>query len=279
MASPIAPEVRAAAAFPDWRFATLDFDFEPASRSAWVAFKADRDPCFTSQTLTDMASVRESLRALFAAGGGRGPVDYVVLASNKPGVFNLGGDLAMFARSIRSGGRDELRSYAHACIDVMHGMISAYGLPVVTLAVALAQDFLFADETATLGVPEVAFNTFPGMGAITLLQRRIGVPLTERIVAGGNTYSAREMAELNVVDAVLPARGTRDAVLAWMREGGEPVRARRLAVTSARRACFPVARADLIRIVDVWTDCSCDVTARDLRHMDRLVSAQRKLAS
>ncbi len=286
----IAHEVRAAADFPNWQFETLDFAYEPASRSAWVSFKAEGDPCFTFQTLVDMANVRESLRALFATSG-RGPLDYVVLASNKPGVFNLGGDLAMFARSIRSGERDSLRTYAHACIDVMHGMISAYGLPVVTLAVisgqalgggfeaALAQDFLFADERATLGVPEVAFNTFPGMGAITLLQRRIGVPLTERIVASGDSYSARQMADLNIVDAVFPAHSAREAVLAWMTEGGEAARARRLAVTNARRTCFPVSRSELIKIVDIWTDCSCDVTSRDLRHMDRLVSAQRRMAS
>lgn len=283
---------REASDFPNWRFPTLDFDYEPSSRSAWMSFKADGDPCFTFQTLTDMADVRESLRALFATETiKRYPIDYVALASRKPGVFNLGGDLAMFARAIRARERDLLRAYAHACIDVVHGMVCAYGLPVVTLAVlsgqalgggleaALAQDFLFADDTAVLGVPESAFNTFPGMGAVSLLTRRIGAARTEQVIVSGDTYSARQMLELGVVDRLAPAGCAREAALAWMREGGAAERARRLALTKARRSCFPLTFAELIRIVDVWTDISCEVTPRDLRHMERLVAAQKRMAA
>lgn len=283
---------REAASFPNWRFATLDFDYDPGSRSAWISFKADGSPCFTRQMLADMADARGALQALFRATGAEAfPIDYVALASRKPGVFNLGGDLAMFARSIRGGERDALRTYAHACIDVMHGMISAYGLPVVTLAVisgqalgggfeaALAQDYLFADEAATLGVPEIAFNTFPGMGAITLLTRRVGAALTERIVSSGETYTAKQLHACDVVDVAASDGDARDAALAWMVEGGPAATKRRLAVTAARRKCFPVSRRELIDIVDVWTDCSCSVTPKDLRHMDRLVAAQKRMAA
>ena len=283
---------REAASFPNWQFATLDFDYDPASRSVWISFKADGAPCFTHQTLADMADARESMRGLFRhTGAAAFPVDYVALASRKPGVFNLGGDLAMFARSIRDGERSALRAYAHACIDVMHGMISAYELPVITLAVisgqalgggfeaALAQDYLFADDTASLGVPEVAFNTFPGMGAITLLTRRVGPALTGQIVSSGDTYTAKQLHDCDVVDVFSPHESAREAALAWMVEGGAAKTARRRAITAARRRCFPVSLAELLEIVDVWTDCSCNVTTKDLRHMDRLVAAQKRMAA
>ena len=276
--------------FPAWHFSALDFEYHPATRSAWMSFKADGPPCFTFQTLTDMANVRESLRVLNASDRNQHfPVHYVALASNKPGVFSLGGDLAMFSRAIRQGEHAMLRAYAHACIDVVHGMFSAYGLPVITVGVlsgqalggglesALAQDVLFADEAATLGVPEVAFNTFPGMGAVTLLTRRIGAARAERVITGGEAHTAHEMLALGIVDRVASVGTAKAAALDWMVEGGDERRVRRLAITQARRTCFPVTWEELINIVDVWTDCSCDVTPQDLRHMDRLVAAQTKM--
>ena len=133
-------EPRAPSDFPNWRFETIDFEFDLATRSVWMASKAEATPFFTMQMLTDLANIRESLCALFAWGGERPfPVHYVILASNKPGVFNLGGDLAMFARSIREAEREPLRAYAHLCINVLHSMLMGYGLPVITLAVIAGQ--------------------------------------------------------------------------------------------------------------------------------------------
>ncbi len=285
-------EPRTPGDFPDWRFETLDFAYDAETRSVWMWFKADGPPCFTVQTLTDLANVRASLIGLFASGAtAETPVHYAALASHRPGVFNLGGDLSLFAQAIRRGEREVLRAYAHACVDVVHGGVTAYGLPIVTLAVisgqalgggleaALANDVLFAEEDASIGVPEIAFNTFPGMGAVTLLTRRIGAARTEKMIAGGRAYSAQEMLEIGVIDHVRPKGEGVAGALAWMREGGEERRLRRLAVMRARRACFPVSLNELIRIVDVWTDCSCDVTDRDLRHMDRLAAAQRRIVA
>lgn len=279
-----------AATFPYWDFPTLDFEYDAPSRSAWMVFKAEGAPCFTLQTLIDIADLGQALRRLYATDVIKAyPIDYIVLASNKPGVFNLGGDLSLFAQAIRDGHREALRGYAYACIDVVHAAAVAYDLPVVTVAVvngqalgggleaALAHDVLFGEQSAMLGVPEVAFNTFPGMGAITMLTRRIGAARTEQIVMSGRSYPARRMLEMGVIDRLAPDGGGRAAALAWMQEGGAAALARRRAVMQARRRCFPVAKQELLRIVDVWTDCSCDVTPRDLRHMDRLVAAQRKL--
>ena len=276
--------------FPNWRFETVDFTYDPASRSAWMATKADATPYYSMQMLTDLANIRESLRALHACGNGPFPVHYVVLTSNKPGVYNLGGDLAMFARSIRNAEREPLRAYAYLCIDVLHSMLMGYDLPVITLAViagqalgggfegAMAQDVIFADESSTLGVPEVAFNTFPGMGAVTLLARRIGAARAEKFIMDGKIHPARDTFDIGVIDHLAPTGEAKMSALAWMIEGGEERRQRRLAVMRARRTCFPVALSELLGIVDVWTDTSLNVTSRDLRYMERLVGAQRRMS-
>jgi DSF synthase len=279
-------------AFPNWRFANLDVDYEPRSQSLWMYYKADGPPFYTFQTLSDMADIRESVRALFRTDvTARYPIRYFVMASRKPGVFNLGGDLAMFSQAIKGRERAWLRDYAHACIDVVYGLATAFGLPIVTLSVvtgqalgggleaALAEDFLLAEENAKLGVPEVAFNTFPGMGAMSLLSRRIGMLRAEVIMTTGAVYTGREMYDLGVVDLLaLDGSGHHDA-LNWMTDGGEVRHARRLALANARRLCFPVSYDELIRITDLWADISCDVEPNDIRHMERLVAAQKRLTA
>ena len=273
--------------FPRWTFPTLDLDYEPSTQSVWMSYKADGPPYYSLQTLSDMVAVRESLRGLFASPHiTRYPVRYFAMASNKPGIFNFGGDLATFARSIRAGDEATLRRYAHLCIDVVYGMANAYGLPVVTVSViagqalgggleaALALDFLIAEETAKLGVPEVAFNTFPGMGAVTLLTRRLGAARAEDLIASGKVLSGAEMATLDVVDVVAPAGQGRPSTLAWMADGGAAHHARRLALAEARRKLFPVSQSELMAITDLWVDCCLTVTDHDIRHMERLAAAQ-----
>ena len=75
--------------------------------------------------------------ALFTATpqGAETPFDYFVLGSRARGVFNLGGDLGLFARE-RSpkGDRDGLRRYAHACVISGYANYTGYGHGVVTIA-------------------------------------------------------------------------------------------------------------------------------------------------
>lgn len=278
--------------FPAWSFPNVDLTYHAETQSVWMSYKADGPPCYTFQTLSDMADVRESLQRLFAAGlTDKWPIRYFVMASNKPGIFNLGGDLTMFANSIKAHEQEILRGYAHACIDVVYGLITAFNLPIVTLAVvngqalgggleaALAEDFLIADEGAKLGVPEVVFNTFPGMGAITLLTRRLGSATAEQIITSGKSYSGREMHELGVVDILASEGRSKEEALAWMLLGGEERWRRRLSIANVRRRCFPISFYELIKITDIWADCALDVTDPDIRYMERLASAQKKFAA
>ena len=282
---------RSPQSFPDWRFETLDFAYDPVTGSVWMSYKADGPPYYSFQTLIDMAEVRESLRALYASAPPEEfPVRYFVMDSHQPGVFKLGGDLADFADRIRRGDDSGLTAYAHACIDVVHGLVNAFDLPIVTLSVvngralgggleaALALHFLMAEEGAKLGVPEVSFNSFPGMGAVSLLSRRVGAARAEAIIASGHVYSAREMFSLGVVDFLAPAGHGADNAREWMGEGGEGRFQRRLELTQARRRFFPVSRQELLDITDLWVSCCLNVTPADLRHMDRLVGAQRRMS-
>ncbi|MDB5438009.1 MAG: Enoyl-CoA hydratase/isomerase [Caulobacteraceae bacterium] len=275
--------------FPRWEFETVEVEYQAETAAVWMFYKEAAPPYYSLQTIADVAAVREAIRAHFAGPhSAEHPIRYFVMASRRPGVFKLGGDLSMFAEAIRSGERDKLRTYAHACVEVMHSLFMAFDLPIVTLSVvsgqalgggleaALAEDYMLADEGATLGVPEAGFNTFPGMGAVSLLSRRLGNAGAEDLISSGRTVNGLEAYDMGLVDLLAPAGQSRETATEWMREGiGGPFQ-RRLQIAALRRRLFPVSLEELIHITDIWVDCSCDVTSRDVRHMERLAAAQRR---
>lgn len=82
-------------------------------------------PSFTPTLLHELISMRRLLQRLFAGlrPGEAAPVKYFVGGSRIPGMYNLGGDLNFFIRSIRARNIDALRSYAHDCVDVAYHMM------------------------------------------------------------------------------------------------------------------------------------------------------------
>ena len=274
--------------FPIWSFPTLEVEFDSHSRAFWMFYKADTPPCYTLQTINDIVDVRESLRALFRADKPElFPVRYFVMASKRPDIFNLGGDLATFAESIRKGSRAAFRRYGHAAIDGLYGLTQGFGLPIVTLALvqgdalgggleaAMAEDFLIAERSAKLGVPEVAFNTFPGMGAASTLTRRMGAAWAEEVMMSGRVFSGAEMHAHGLVD-VLAEDGDGVACANRWIAGGEQRFADLRSVAQSRRACLPISYEELIAVNDQWGECCYSVSEGDIRHMDRLVAAQKR---
>lgn len=280
------------AEFPNWRFETLDIDYQPETRAIWMSYRADAPQCYTLSMLVELLQLRDSLRALCESGlTRRYPFRYLVMASKKPGVFSLGGDLATFASAIRRNDLSTLVTYAHACVDLVYSYSQSLDLPIVTLCAAqgqclggaleaaLAFDFIIAEEDAVFGLPEVMFNTFPGMGAVTMLTRRVGPALTEEIIMDGRTYTGRQMYDLNVIDEVAEKGDILRAAADWMREEGDLRWRRRRVLAEARRRCHPITHDELIQITELWAECSVRIEDRDLRHMERLIRAQRRLVA
>ncbi len=282
---------RSSAPFPKWDFTYLDIEYDGDAQALWMNYKESAPHHFPLQMFQEIVAVREALRALFAAEDASSwPIRYFVIASKRKEVFALGGDLADFARSVRARDVETLEAHARICVDIMHGLVNGFGLPIVTLSVvhgqclgggfegALVTDFLIAERTARLGLPEVAFNTFPGMGAVSLLTRRAGLALAEDMISSGEIYSGERMYDLGVVDILAPEGQGRETARAWMLDGGEARWLKRRALAEARRRHFPVTQQELDEIVRIWVACVAALPDRDLRHMDRLVAAQKRLS-
>src|SRR5688500_10214927 len=195
----------------------LSAHFDVENRAMWSRWTADPRPCFNASLLADIRSYYEFITqsgGVVHCNGEEHAIDYVVLASGMPGVFNLGGDLDLFKQLIGSHDRAGLVRYGRACIDVLYRNYIAHELPVTTISLvqgerlgggfeaALASDAIVAARSARFGFPEILFNLFPGMGAYSFLDRKIGQKATEQVISSGKIFSSEEMLAMGVVDAI-----------------------------------------------------------------------------
>jgi DSF synthase len=269
----------------------IDMEFEPGSGTIWGYMNPRGAPCFNLGLLKD---IREH-DAAFRANAGRVQADgvwydarYYVAGSRTPGAYNLGGDLALFMLLIKTGDRDALASYAARCLDNLHARIHSYGIPTLTTIAlvqgdalgggfesALASDVIIAEESAQMGLPEIMFNLFPGMGAYQLLSRRIGVRAAEEIILSGRVISAAKLHELGIVDVLAKDGMGESAVQEWI-----AARARRRngiqALHNVRRICNPITRAELDAVSETWVDAALRLEERDLKMMNWLVRGQQR---
>ena len=265
--------------------------FDKETRAAWSRWSPEPRPCFNPSLLADIRAYYDVL----GASGGRidcmgeeHPIEYVVLASAIPGVFNLGGDLDLFKQLIDMRDRQGLLRYGRACIDVLYRNYIGHELPVTTISLvqgeclgggfeaALSSDVIIAEKNARFGFPEILFNMFPGMGAYSFLERRIGQRGAEELIASGKIFSAEEMAAQGVIDLVAE-NGNGETEVADLIRRRSRSRNGLAALAAARRRVHRIEFPELLDIVQIWVDSAMRLNPRDLKLMQRLVSRQNGL--
>jgi len=270
-------------------FAETQYEFEPATGTLWGYMNQRCNPCFNLGLLKEIRNVGNELTANSGHidfEGAMHKVHTYVAASRVPRVFNLGGDLSLFMLLIRARDREALAHYARLCIDNIHSQVQHYQCPTLTtislvqgdalgggLECALSSNVIVAEESAQLGLPEVLFNLFPGMGALSLLTRRIGMRAADEIILSGRVLDARQMHEMGVVDVVAKDGHGENAVQEWIARNRRRQNAIQ-ALFRARQFVHPITRAELDSIVDLWVEAALRLDERDLKMMSRLVRSQ-----
>ena len=269
------------------RLSQLDLGYDQEQRILWQFMTPRGRPSFTPGLLCDMTAALDMVESAFAeptpADGH--PIDFLVLASRMPGIFNLGGDLPHFMELIERKDEKRLRWYAHVCARGQYRRAIDLELPICTIALiqgdalgggfeaALAHDVIIAERGANFGLPEILFNMFPGMGAFSFLARRLDPIHAERIILSGKVYSAEELHEIGVVDRLAEDGAGINAVQEFVTEYRRARHARQ-AVLRARKIVTPVSLRELIDVADLWVETALKLGPGDLRKMRHLAKAQ-----
>jgi len=264
----------------------LETCWDEENATLWTFMRPDGRPSFNPEMLRDFQAWQDGIVARFGPGGDT--LRYLVLGSRFPGVFCLGGDLALFAELIRRNDRAALVAYGRACVRILHRNMLGLGLPIVTIGLVqgdalggglealLSFNVIVAERGAKFGLPETAFGLFPGMGAHSFLIRRLGAARAEQMILSCATYTAEEMYELGLVHVLAEPGEGEAAVRAYIRQnrrrhGGQ------CAIYRATQSAAPIGLRELEGIVDVWADAALGLQDQDLKLMMRLAGAQTRL--
>ena len=271
-------------------YAQLVTRFDPEFGISWVEMNPEGVPCCSQELLTELNRYNKSIEnsgGKMLVGNELHVINFSVVSSLIPKVFNLGGNLELFSQLIKNKDSKSLLGYATLCIDVIFSRVNHYDLPLTTISLVqgdalgggfeavLSSDVIIAERGAKMGFPEILFNLFPGMGAYSLLARKIGSSQAERLILSGKLYSAVELHELGLVDVVAEDGFGEEAVHEYVEQ-----QTRRsngyMALRKARQRFNPVTYHELIDITKIWVDAAFRLTNNDLKVMDRFVRSQKK---
>jgi DSF synthase len=239
--------------------------------------------CYSLAGLAEMQQVLEDLQAH------PGLARHLVLSSDVSGVFNFGGDLALFVLLVRSQDVDSLRMYGRRCVDLVWWMENAARRGVHTTVLVQGDTLggglesvmpfhkVIFERSAQAGFPEVLFNLFPGMGAWNFTIRKAGFAVAKEMILSGRLYTADELQQRGLVDMVVDD-GEGEAAIDEAVRSVEPRLRGTLAALEAQRLAAPIAYETLAAIVDQWAEVALTLTNRDLKLMERLARAQVRKA-
>jgi len=264
--------------------------YDSDTSAIWCWMQPEPRPCLNATLIDELVQLQHQLTTTYKTQHPDTiwPFRHLILASKTPGIYNLGGDLALFQQCIVHKKEENLRAYAYKCINLLHRNIDNLDLPITTVSLiqgqalgggfetALSCDVIVAERSSQMGFPEILFNLFPGMGAYNLLTRRIGSALAERIILSGRTYTAVELYDMGVIDVLAEdgegVQATEDYLNSHI-QSHNTIRS----IKKIRQLVHPITLKNLYEIVDIWVEAAMDLSLKDLSKMERLLHLQKDM--
>ena len=132
---------------------------------------------------------------------------------------------------------------------------------------------MIAERSARFGFPEIMFNLFPGMGAVSFVLRRSNNKTVEELTTSATLFSADDMLQRGIIDMVVDDGEGPAAVREYLRNKEPTMRT----LYRVRRRVQNLAREEFDDVVTLWVDAALRLNTRDLRLMSHIVARQDRL--
>jgi DSF synthase len=262
-------------------------EFDLARKTLWIFFRpaAKEVHTFSWAMLKAWQAVLHEVERL-QQDKDSDAVHYIVVGSDHPQYFSLGGDLEYFLECIRRDDAQGLREYATFSLDMIYRSATVLNRYATTISLvqgralgggfeaALAADHILAEEHAEFGFPEILFGLFPVSGGLNLLERRVPLKQAEMWMVKATVLGARAMHEAGVVDQICPRGQGRQAVQAFIDEHAKRRKAR-VAMRNSLHRMQKLDYQEMLHLVDDWVRAARSLTQQELRVLDTLVRMQR----
>jgi len=263
--------------------------YDEKNKIGWFLMRAAPTPCFTLRLLSEINAYLDGVKFDMQKTNGS-KYNYLVVGSDVEGIFNLGGDLELFSQYIDDRDRESLLSYALKCIDILYRNIYHFNLDLTTISLvqgdalgggfeaALSSNIIIAERGVKIGFPEVLFNLFPGMGAYSLLSRKIGFAAAEKMILSGEIFSSEQLHDMGVID-ILAKKGEGEVAVYRYIKAANRAENTYKSMRKIKDICNPVSYQELTEIATLWADAALKLSPRDLRMMHRLIRRQNTKAT
>ncbi len=262
----------------------LNIRYDEAYQAIWLVLNSEPVPCFSHALLKSLLAFFNDFQT--EALPETDKCRFIVGTSGMHGVYNLGGDLKLFSRAILSREKETLMTYAVDCIKALHMMMVHLERELTTINVvcgdalgggfegAMSANVLIAEKGTKMGFPEVLFNLFPGMGAYSLLSRKVGMSSAEKMILSGRQYVAEELYEMGIVDILAEKNGGMQAARRYMKDSLQAENTYQ-AVRKIKDLYHPIPYQELLDITMIWVESALKLTERDLQKMSVLIRRQQ----
>ncbi len=244
-------------------------------------------PSFTPSMVRELNALHKSIHDFYSDSSTIAPINYYVMGSKIPAIYNMGGDLAFMIDAIRNKDREALRAYAFGCVEAVHNIWHGFNLPIMSICLVegdalggglegvICFNLIVAERGSKMGMPEILFGSFPGMGAYSFLSRRLSITAAEKMIRSGNIYKAEDLYEMGIVDILADPGEGRAVIQKYIHQNARRHRLN-IAMLNARRRASPLELKELQDITDIWVQTTLDLEEPDLRRMELLGKAQMK---
>lgn len=245
----------------------------------WAILNKDAPKRVTTEMLEDLQRVQQEIKDRINQVG---DLNYQIFTSAIPGIFSLGGDLGLFSQCAINKDRATLENYARATTDFVYNGATNYKKPLTTISIvkgaafgggfegALGANVVIAERQSLFSFPETRFGMFPGMGAFTLLKRRVPVHVAEEIIFSAKIYTAEQLHDLGVIDIVCDegeGDSTATRFIAKRHRQKKGIDSMREVV----KQFAPVDRSEMLAITDRWVESALDLDAKERRIIEVLM--------
>ena len=178
--------------------------------------------------------------------------------------------------------------YGKACIDAIYPIMTNFNMPIVTISlvrgdalgggfeIALSSDVIIAERSTQMGFPEILFNLFPGMGAYQLLLQRLYPKDAEKMITNGKIYRADDLYDMGIVDLLVEDGEGEEAVYSYIHSREKHWNGY-MAMQEAKQKINPINYDVLMDVCcNIWVEAAMNLTAKDLRVIERFVKAQNR---